>query len=75
MSETPAPEQMVIDPEALRSLAAAAGVSLSEERAAALVHQAEPHFAQLRLLDAAASASTEPAGTFHLDCWARTSSE
>jgi hypothetical protein len=55
----------------LRALAAAAGVILSDERAAALVEQAEPHFALLRALDAAADPVTEPAAEFRLDRWTR----
>lgn len=56
-----------IDAGLLRDLAAMAGVDLGEERAAALVSQAEPHFAQLRALDAAADAAIEPAVVFRLD--------
>ena len=53
----------------LRAMAAAVGVALSDERAAALVPQAEPHFALLRALDAVIEASTEPAAEFRLDAW------
>jgi len=48
---------------------------LTAEQAAALVPQAEQHFAQLGLLDAIADASTEPAGELHLDRWATPGSD
>ena len=48
-------------------LAALVGVELGEERGEALVSQAEPHFAQLRELDAVAVPTTEPAAAFRLD--------
>ena len=51
----------------LRDLAALAGVDLGEDRAAALVAQAEPHFAQLRQLAATANPKDEPAAVFRLD--------
>ena len=75
MSEEPAPERNELAPETLRGLAAAAGVSLSDERVAALVAQAEPHFALLRQLDAAAPSSTEPATVFRLDRWSSAGSD
>ncbi|HEU5431890.1 MAG TPA: hypothetical protein VFU81_09510 [Thermomicrobiales bacterium] len=56
----------------IQALAAAAGVSLSAARAAALVSQAAPHFALLRALDGVVDPATEPAAEFHLDRWRRT---
>jgi len=53
--------------EQLRALAAAAGVELSAERTAALVAQAEPHFALLRALESVTEATGEPAAEFRLD--------
>jgi hypothetical protein len=53
----------------LRAMAAAIGVDLSDERATALVPQAEPHFALLRALDAVVEANIEPAAEFRLDAW------
>jgi hypothetical protein len=55
----------------LRDLAALVGVDLGEERGEALVSQAEPHFAQLRELDAVTDPTTEPAAVFRLDEWVR----
>ena len=56
---------------ALRAMAAATGVELSDERAAERVPQAEPHFALLRALDAVADSKVEPAAEFRLDDWVR----
>jgi hypothetical protein len=64
------PETTSIDADLLRGMAAAIGVTLSDERATALVPQAEPHFALLRALDGVAEPATEPAAEFHLDNWA-----
>jgi hypothetical protein len=63
-----APDLTNIDPALLRRLAALAGVDLTDERADALVSQAEPHFALLRVLSAEDPA-TEPAAEFRLDTW------
>ena len=60
-------EAGAIDARLLRDLAALAGVELGEERAQALVAQAEPHFAQLRQLAAVANPADEPAAVFRLD--------
>ena len=53
----------------LRAMAAMVGLELPAERAAALVTQAEPHFALLHAVDEIAHPSTEPASEFHLDAW------
>ena len=58
-------------PEQVRILAAAVGVDLDAERAAALVPQAEPHFALLRTLGAVDDRGAEPAAEFRLDEWRR----
>jgi hypothetical protein len=63
----PQDEPGMLDAAMLRDLAALAGVDLGEDRAAALVAQAEPHFTQLRQLAAAANAVDEPAAVFRLD--------
>ncbi len=55
--------------ELLRDMAAALGIALSDERAAALAEQAGPHFAILHALDTIAEPGTEPAATFRLDDW------
>ena len=62
-------ERGSIDAGLLRELALLVGIELGEERAGALVSQAEPHFAQLRELDVVADPATEPAGAFCLDAW------
>ena len=62
-------KQGTIDAGLLRDLTALVGVDLGEERGEALVSQAEPHFAQLRELDAVADPATEPAAAFRLDDW------
>ena len=73
--DEPAPEQSAIGPATLRGMAAAVGVSLSDDRAATLAPQAEQHFAQLRHLDAIANPSTEPAVELRLDHWTRPGSD
>jgi hypothetical protein len=67
MTDESAAELNAIDPEVLRDMAAAAGVSLTGERAASLAPQAEQHFAQLRYLDSISDPSTEPAAELRLD--------
>lgn len=57
-------------PSVLQAMAAAIGVTLSDERATALAAQAAPHFALLQALDDAADPTTEPAAEFRLDNWA-----
>ena len=64
-----------ITPEMLRAMAAAVGVDLTGDRAAALAPQAEQHFAQLSHLDAIANSSTEPAAELRLDQWTRSVSD
>jgi hypothetical protein len=71
MTSKPEPERKTLDSEIVRGLAAAAGVSLTDDRAAAPVAQAEAHFALLNTLAAAADSSSEPAALFHLDRWAK----
>ena len=53
--------------EQLGVLATAVGVELDDERAAALVPQADQHFALLRALDALDAGDAEPAAEFRLD--------
>ena len=60
-----------VDAALLRDLASLVGVELGDERASALVAQAVPHLAMLRLLDAVAIPTTEPAAEFRLDRWTR----
>lgn len=64
------PEPSAWSRQLLQAMGAAVGVTLSDERAAALVSQAEPHFALLRALDDVAVPTTEPAAEFRLDTWA-----
>jgi hypothetical protein len=71
MTNKPEPERKTLDPEMVRGLAAAAGVPLTDDRAAALVAQAEAHFALLHALASTANPSSEPAALFHLDRWAK----
>jgi hypothetical protein len=52
-------------------LARLAGIELGEERAAALVAQAEPYFAGILALDAIDPRGAEPAAEFRLDNWRR----
>lgn len=66
-SETPANAGGApLSPALLDGMAAAIGVALTPERAAALATQAGPHFAILRALDAIADPTTEPAAVFRL---------
>jgi hypothetical protein len=67
----PDPEPNTVNPELLRRLAALVGVNLSDDRAAALASQAEPHFALLRALTTVADPSTELGAEFRLDSWTR----
>jgi hypothetical protein len=55
----------------IRFLAGLVGVDLGDERAAALVPQAEPHFGLMRALDAINPRGAEPAAEFRLDAWRR----
>jgi hypothetical protein len=71
MTDESVAEPNAFTPKILRAMAAAVGVSLSGDRAAALAAQADQHFAQLSQLDAIANSSTEPAAQFRLDPWAR----
>jgi hypothetical protein len=71
MTDEPETGPNVMSPELLRGMAAAVGVTLTADRAAALVPQAEQHFAQLTFLDAIANSSTEPASELRLDQWTR----
>ena len=75
MTDKPEPARKPLDPEIVRGLAAAAGVPLADDRAAALVTQAEPHFALLQELASAADPSSEPAAVFRLDRWAKPANE
>jgi hypothetical protein len=75
LTDKPAAELNAIDPETLRGMAAAVGVSLSDDRAATLAPQAGQHFAQLRHLDAIANPSSEPAAQLRLDHWTRPASD
>ena len=65
----------VIDPDALRGMAAVVGVSLAGDRATTLAPQAEQHLAQLRYLDSVSDPSTEPAAELRLDRWTRPDSD
>jgi hypothetical protein len=71
MTDESAAESNAIDPDVLRGMATLVGVSLPDDRAATLAHQAEQHFAQLRYLDSIADRSTEPAAELRLDYWTR----
>ena len=71
MTDEAKAEMRVSDSDVLRRLAAAAGVSLTGDRAATLAPQADQHFAQLRYLDSIADPSTEPAADLRLDRWTR----
>ena len=75
MTDESGAELNAIDPEVLRGMAAAVGVSLTGDRAATLAPQAEQHFAQLRYLDSIADPSTEPAAELRLDRWTRPRSD
>jgi hypothetical protein len=61
-----------LDAEKIEFLASLAGVTLGEERAAALVAQAEPHFGLMTALDSTNARGVEPAAEFRLDDWRRT---
>jgi hypothetical protein len=67
MTDDSAGDLNAISPELLCGMAAAVGVSLTGDRAAALAPQAELHFAQLSHLDTIADSRTEPAGELRLD--------
>lgn len=56
-----------VSAEQVRILAAVAGVELGDERATALVPQAEPHLRLMRAVDAIDHRGAEPAGEFRLD--------
>ena len=56
-----------VSAEQVRILAAAAGVELSDERARALVPQADQHLALMRAVDAIDHRGLEPAAEFRLD--------
>jgi Asp-tRNA(Asn)/Glu-tRNA(Gln) amidotransferase C subunit len=56
-----------ITPELVKSLAAVAGVSLTDERAEALAPQAAQQFALLRTLDDFDPGHVEPMAEFRLD--------
>jgi hypothetical protein len=71
MTDETAAEPHVIDPDMLRGMAAAVGVSLTGDRAATLAAQAAQHFAQLRYLDSVSDPSSEPAAELRLDRWTR----
>ena len=60
-----------LNAERVAFLAGLAGVELGEERAAALVAQAEPYFAGIRALDEIDPRGAEPAAEFRLDNWRR----
>ena len=53
--------------EQIRILAAAAGLSLDEERAATLAPQADQHFARLRAIAQLDARGAEPAAEWRLD--------
>jgi hypothetical protein len=75
MTDESAADPNAVNPEMLRAMAMAVGVSLNGDRAAALAPQAEQHFAQLSHLDAIANSSAEPAAELRLDQWARSVSD
>jgi hypothetical protein len=60
-----------LDPTRMIFLANLVGVELGEQRAAALVPQAEPHFGLMRALDEIDARGAEPAAEFRLDGWRR----
>jgi Asp-tRNA(Asn)/Glu-tRNA(Gln) amidotransferase C subunit len=62
-----------LDAAKIAFLAGLAGVELGEERAAALVAQAEPHFGLMRALNEIEARGAEPAAEFRLDTWRRAS--
>jgi hypothetical protein len=71
MTDESRDELNAVDPEVLRGMAAAVGVSLTAERAATLASQADQHFAQLRYLASVTDPSSEPAAELRLDRWTR----
>jgi hypothetical protein len=75
LTDESAAEPKAIDPEVLRDMAAAVGVSLTGDRAATLAPQAEQHFAQLRYLDSVSDPSSEPAAELRLDRWTSSGSD
>ena len=64
-------ESSGITSDLLRGMAAVVEVTLTAERAATLVPQAEQHFAQMSFLDAIVGSNTEPAAELRLDQWTR----
>jgi hypothetical protein len=64
-------EAPALDSRQIEFLANLVGVELGEDRAAALVAQAEPHFGLMRALDGIDSRGAEPAAEFRLDAWRR----
>lgn len=60
-----------LDADRVEFLAGLVGVELGEERARALVAQAEPHFGLMRALDGIDAQGAEPAAEFRLDSWRR----
>jgi hypothetical protein len=75
MTDESRDELNAVDPEVLRGMAAAVGVSLTGDRAATLAPQAEQHFAQFRYLDSISDPSSEPAAELRLDRWTRSGSD
>ena len=61
------PNDQQVTADQVRSLAAVAGVDLSDERAAILVSQAVQHFVLLRNVSSFDSLGAEPAAEFRLD--------
>jgi hypothetical protein len=61
-----------LSPSQVAFLAGLAGVELGEDRAAALVPQAEPHFGLMRALNDIDPRGAEPAAEFRLDAWRST---
>jgi Asp-tRNA(Asn)/Glu-tRNA(Gln) amidotransferase C subunit len=59
--------QVSMTPELVKTLAAIAGVTLSDERARALAPQAQQHFALLRAIDALDAGTAEPQPEYHPD--------
>jgi Asp-tRNA(Asn)/Glu-tRNA(Gln) amidotransferase C subunit len=60
------PPDAEIPAETIRSIAAIAGISLSNERAEALRPQLEAHVGLLRVISALEPRTAEPAGELHL---------
>jgi hypothetical protein len=61
--------------ELLKGMAGVLGIVLSDERAATLETQAEPHFSILNALDTVTTSTSEPAAEFRLDTWTRSSDD